>query len=148
MVSKIEVATRPTTSTSRVLKARCTSTLSMTTWRNSGEIKANSCRKNNATSPSLKRRRYLWIAPRNQVMSNRRGISDNPARRVIRISRPSQNARSSAPRVKAGGGSKGGLNKDFFLSTLGAHQEAAIGEGRDGWQGRPGKPRPVGPVGT
>ena len=26
--------------------------------------------------------RYLWIAPRNQVMSNRRVMSDNPARRV------------------------------------------------------------------
>jgi len=56
---------------------------------------------------SLRRCRYLWIAPRNQVMSNRRVISDNPARRVIRISRPSQTARSSSRVIKAGRGASG-----------------------------------------
>ena len=91
-VSNTEIATRPSTSTSSVLSERCTSTLSMTTWKNSGETSPNNCRKNDATSTSPSRWRYLWIAPRNQVMSNRRVMSDNPARRVIRISPPSQTA--------------------------------------------------------
>ena len=72
------------------LSERCTSTLSITTWKNSGETSAKICRKNDATSTSPSRRRYLWIAPRNQVMSKRRVMSDNPARRVIRINPPSQ----------------------------------------------------------
>ena len=106
-VSKIEMATRPTTSTSRVLKDRWTSTLSMTTWKNSGETRANSCRKNDATNTSLRRCRYLWIAARNHVMSNRRARSDIGARRVIRISRPSQTTLSSARDIKAGRGASG-----------------------------------------
>src|SRR5215468_10598652 len=110
----------------------------MTTWKNSGEIKANSCRKNDVTSTSLSRCRYLWIAPRNQVMSKRRVISDNPARRVIRISPPSQTARSSPRVIKAG----------RVLSGLGEHQEPAIAENCNSGQGRVGKPRPLGPVGT
>ena len=47
------IATRPMTSTSSVLMLRCTSTLSMTTWKNSGETSAKSWRKNEATSTSL-----------------------------------------------------------------------------------------------
>ena len=102
MVSKIEIASRPMTSTSSVLRPRWTNTLSMTTWKNRGDTRANNCRKNDATSTSLRRCRYLWIAPINQVMSKRRVISDNPARRAIRISPPSQTARSSARVIKAG----------------------------------------------
>ena len=60
------------------------------------------CRKNEAMSTSLRRRRYLLIAPRNQAMPNRRATSDKPARRVIRISPPSQTDRSSARAIKAG----------------------------------------------
>ena len=45
--------------TSRVPKVRLTSTLSMTTWKNSGETRENSCRKNEATSTSVRCRRYL-----------------------------------------------------------------------------------------
>ena len=63
---KSTTATRPITSTSSVVRPRCTSTLSMTTWKNSGETRAKTCRKNDATSTSPRRRRYLWIAPRNQ----------------------------------------------------------------------------------
>ena len=107
MVSNIEMATRPITSTSSVLSERCTSTLSITTWKNSGETSAKICRKNDATSTSPSRRRYLWIAPRNQVMSKRRVMSDNPARRVIRISPPSQMASSSASVMKTGRASPG-----------------------------------------
>src|SRR5262249_2415223 len=40
MVSKIAIATSPMISTSSVLSVRCTSTLSMTTWKNSGETSA------------------------------------------------------------------------------------------------------------
>ena len=120
----------------------------MTTWKNSGETSANSCRKNDATSTSPSRRRYLWIAPRNQVMSNRRVMSDNPARRVIRISRPSQTASELVPRHQGGPGRLRRLDQDLVLAGLGEHQEAAVAQGRDGRQGRLGKPRPVGPVGA
>ena len=118
MVSKTEIASRPMTSTSRVLKARCTSTLSMSTWKNSGETSANSCRKNDARSTSLRRWRYLWIAPRNQVMSNRRVTSDSPARRVMRINSPSQTASSSARVIKAGRGASGDCTKTLSSAAL------------------------------
>ena len=90
--SKIEIVTSPSTSTSRVLRPRWTSTLSMTTWKKSGVTSAKSCRKNEATSTSLSRPRYLWMAPRNQVMSKRRVRSVSGARRVISTRRPSQTA--------------------------------------------------------
>ena len=66
MVSNRVMVTRPITSTSSVLMLRCTSTLSITTWKNSGDTRAKSCRKE-ATRTSLKWRRYLWMAPRNQL---------------------------------------------------------------------------------
>ena len=118
MVSKTEIASRPTTSTSSVLNERCTSTLSMTTWKNSGETSANSCRKKDAISTSPRRCRYLWIAPRNHVMSNRRVSSDNPARRVIRISPPSHTSRSSARVIKAGRDACGGWTKTLSSAAL------------------------------
>src|SRR5216683_5543155 len=64
IVSKIAMATSPITSTSSVLSVRCTSTLSITTWKNSGETRAKSWRKNEASRTSPSRWRYLWIAPR------------------------------------------------------------------------------------
>src|SRR5215471_6914784 len=118
MVSKIEIASRPMTNTSSVLKPRCTNTLSMTTWKNSGDTSANNCRKNDATSTSPRRCRYLWIAPINQVMSKRRVISDNPARRAIRISPPSQIARSSARVIKAGRDATGDCTSTLSSAAL------------------------------
>ena len=106
------------TSTSRVFSERCTSTLSMTTWKNSGETSANNCRKNDASSTSPSRRRYLWIAPRNQVMSKRRPMSDNPARRVIRINPPSQISSSSARDISAGRESCGDCTSTSSLLAL------------------------------
>src|SRR5262249_28191146 len=147
MASNIEIATRPMTSTSRVPKDRCTSTLSITTWKNSGETRANSCRKNDATSTSLRRCRYLWIAPRNQVMSNRRVISDNPAPRGIRINSPSHTPSNPAPRLKAGPGARRGLAQHLILGRLGDHHDPAIAQRRDRGQWRPDKPRPIGPIG-
>ena len=101
------MATRPIISTSSVLRLRCTSTLSITTWKNSGEISANSCRKKEAINTSLSWRRYLPIAPRNQAMSKRRERSDNPARRAIRTRRPSQIASNSAWEMDWGRGARG-----------------------------------------
>ena len=60
----------------------------------------------------------MWIAPRNQVMSNRRVMSDNPARRVIRISRPSQTAVNSARVIKAGRGASGDWTKTLSSAAL------------------------------
>src|SRR5260370_13507032 len=117
-VSKSEIATKPMISTSSVLDARCTSTLSMTTWKNSGETRPSSCRNSNPSSGSRRRCRYLWIAPRNQVMSNRRVMSDNAARRVIRISRPSQTARSSLRVIKVGRGSSGHCTSTLSSAAL------------------------------
>src|SRR5262245_56226471 len=74
--------------------------------------------KNDATSTSLSRCRYLWIAPINQVMSKRRVISDNPARRAIRISPPSQTARSSARVIKAGRDASGDCTRTLSSEAL------------------------------
>ena len=60
----------------------------------------------------------MWIAPRNQVMSNRRVMSDNPARRVIRISPPSQTARSSARVIKAGRDACGDWTRTLSSAAL------------------------------
>ena len=120
----------------------------MTTWKNNGETRANSCRKNDATSTSPRRCRYLWIAPRNQVMSKRRVMSDNPARRVIRISRPSQTAVKLGLRHHQWPGRQRRLDQNLVVGGFGDHQEPAVAQGRDGRQGRPGKPRPVGSVGA
>ena len=53
------MTTSPTTSTSSVVRPRCTSTLSITTWKNSGVTSAKSCRKNETTSTSPNSVRYL-----------------------------------------------------------------------------------------
>jgi|GEM_PF-4934449 len=41
--SNIETVTRPNTRTFSVVSPRCTSTLSITTWENSGDTNANNC---------------------------------------------------------------------------------------------------------
>ena len=120
----------------------------MTTWKNSGETRANSCRKNDATSTSPRRCRYLWIAPRNQVMSKRRvmlrqagapGHQDQPA---------VPDREELGPRHQGGPGRLRRLDQDLVLGGLGEHHEAAVAQRRDGGQGRVGKPRPVGPAGA
>ena len=108
----------PRTRTSRVLSDRCTNTLSITTWKNSGEARPMSCRKNEPTSTSPRRWRYLWIAPRNQVTSKRRVMSANPARRVIRISPPSQTATNSSRVNKAGRDASGDWTMTLFPPAL------------------------------
>ena len=60
----------------------------------------------------------MWIAPANQVMSNRRVTSDNPARRVIRINSPSQIASSSARVIKAGPDASGDCTKTLSSAAL------------------------------
>ena len=119
----------------------------MTTWKNSGETRANSCRKNDATSTSLRRCRYLWIAPRNQVMSKRRVMSDNPARRIIRISPPSQTATNSSRVIKAGRRVCGDWTRTLSSAALATTMNPPSRKRRDGGQRRSCKPRPVGPIG-
>ena len=60
----------------------------------------------------------MWIAPRNQVMSNRRVTSDNPARRVMRINSPSQTASSCARVIKAGRDACGDCTKTLSSAAL------------------------------
>jgi len=60
----------------------------------------------------------LWIAPRNQVMSNRRVTSDNPARRVMRIKSPSQTASSSARVINAGRDACGDWTRTLSAATF------------------------------
>ena len=48
-----------------------------------------------------------FLAPRNQVMSNRRDRSISPARRVINTTRPSHTASSSARVIMVGRGDSG-----------------------------------------
>ena len=50
------------TSTSSVVRPRCTSTLSITTWKNSGLTSANSCRNSETSSTSPSSLRYLTMA--------------------------------------------------------------------------------------
>ena len=123
---------------------RCTSTLSITTWKNSGDTSAKSWRKNEATSTSLSRRRYLWIAPRNQVMSNRRERSVRAARFVISTSRPSHTASSSARVIIAGRWRIRRLDDDLVVTGLAEQQKAPVAQ--DGYSGqwRTGKPLPCG----
>ena len=52
------------------------------------------------------------------------------------------------PRHQGGPGRLWRLDQDLVLSRLGDHHEPAVTQGRDGGQGRLGKPRPVGPVGS
>ncbi len=120
----------------------------MTTWKNSGETRANSCRKNDATSTSLRRCRYLWIAPMKP--------GDVEAARDLRQSGPAGHQDQSAvpdreklgPRHQGGPGRQRRLDQNLVFGSLGDHQKPAIAQGRDGGQGRLGKPRPVGPVGS
>ena len=135
------------TSTSSVLSARCTSTLSMTTWKNSGETSANICRKNEATSTSLEQPAIFVDRAQEPADVEAAGESDNPARRVIRISSPSQTAISSS-RVINAGAAPVGTDQDLVLGRPGQQHEAAIAQRCDGRQRRPGKPRPVGPNGA
>ena len=60
----------------------------------------------------------MWMAPKNQVMSNRRVMSDNPARRVIRISWPSQTAVSSACVINSGRAANGDWTKTLSSAAL------------------------------
>ena len=59
MTSNSEIAASPITSTWSVLRLRCTRTLSITTWKNSGVTSAKICRKNEATRTSVRSLRYL-----------------------------------------------------------------------------------------
>ena len=102
MLSNTAIVTSPIMMTSRVPRVRLTSTLSITTWKNSGDTSENNCRKNDATSTSARWRRYLWMAPRNQEMSNRRDRSSRPARRVIRTIWPSQILARSVRAITSG----------------------------------------------
>ena len=51
-------------------------------------------------------------------MSNRRAMSDSPARRVIRISRPSQTATNSSRVIKAGRGASGDWTSTLSSAAL------------------------------
>ena len=143
MVSNSAIPSSPITSTSSVSRLRWTRTLSMTTWKNSGETSANSCRKKEANSTSASCRRYLWMAPRNQVMSKRRERSIRPARRVIRTRRPSQTASRSLRVISSGRGDARGLHHDLAVADLAEQQKAAVLERRYGRQGRGRQARPA-----
>ena len=51
-------------------------------------------------------------------------------------------------RHQGGSGRPRRLDQNLVLAGLGDHQEPAVAQGRDGRQGCPGKPRPVGPAGS
>ena len=76
------------TSTSSVVRPRCTSTLSITTWKNSGLTSANSCRNSETSSTSPSSRRYLTRLGMNQVKSNLASSPARLARLAMRMSSP------------------------------------------------------------
>ena len=122
---------------------RCTSTLSMTTWKNSGETSANSCRKNEATSTSPSRRRYLWIAPRNQVMSKRR----DEIGRARRAGSSARAGRPRPPRTRRASSAAGAATSGAWTRTLSSpalpssrkppSRSAAIAGQRRAWRAAP-----------
>ncbi len=88
----------------------------MTTWKNSGETSANSCRKNEATSTSPSSRRYLWIAPQEPGdVEPAREIGERGARRVIRTSSPLQPASKLGLASSRPGAATSGLDQDLVL---------------------------------
>ena len=86
------ITTSPMTSTSSVVSPRCTSTLSITTWKNSGLTSANSCRNSEIVSTSPSSRRCLTMLGMNQEKSNLASSPARLARLVIRISSPVHSA--------------------------------------------------------
>lgn len=67
------------TITSSVVRARCVSTLSMTTWKISGVMSAKIWMKSEASSTSPISPRYLRSADQNQPMPKARGTSASRA---------------------------------------------------------------------
>src|SRR4029450_2495914 len=89
--------------------------------------------------------------PRNQVMSNRRVMSDKFARRVIRISRPSQTAKSSSRVIKAGRGASGDWTKTLSSAALATTRKVPsrrIGMGGNGGGGARETRDPLGAIGS
>ena len=80
-------------------------------------------------------------------MSKRRPMSDNPARRVIRINPPSQIVKQFGARHQGGTGILRRLHQHFVVTGLGDHHEPAVAQACDRRQRRFGKPRPFGPAG-
>ena len=114
---------------------RCTSTLSITTWKNSGETSAKSCRKNEATSTSPSSGGTCGSAPRNQVMSKRR---DRSVRR--RAGSSARAGRPRPPRARRGSSVRarrvGRLDQDLVVAGLAEEQEAAVAQDGDAGQRR------------
>ena len=143
-VSNTEIATRPITSTSSVLMLRCTSTLSITTWKNSGETSAKSCRKNDATSTSPSSVAVFVdgaeepgdVEPPRQIERARRAASSARAGRPTppRIRRASSGA-VAAPMRR--------LNNALSVADLAEQQKAAVAQRGDRRQRRDGKPLPA-----
>ncbi|MCY1559491.1 hypothetical protein D9M68_965370 [compost metagenome] len=78
------------TSTSSVVMPRCTSTLSITTWKNSGLTSAKSWRMKEMKSTSPSSLRCLTRLGMNQEKSNLASSPARLARLVMRISSPVQ----------------------------------------------------------
>ena len=69
-------------------------------------------------------------------MSKRRVMSDKPARRVIRISPPSQTAQQFVPRHQGGARLAGDCTRTWSSVALRDHHEAAVPQAGDGRQRR------------
>ena len=126
---------------------RCTSTLSMTTWKNSGETRPSSCRKNEASMHLAQQMAILVDCPqkpgdvepsRDVGQSGAAGHQDQPT---------VPDRGEFVPRHQHGSRRQRRLDQDLFLVGLGDQQEAAIAQRRDRRQRRAGKPRPVSPIG-
>jgi hypothetical protein len=109
--SKTTTTSRPPAMTSSVVRPRCTSTLSITTWKNSGVTSAKSCRTKETSSTSPSNLRYLTTAGMNQLKSNRASSPASDAREVNRIRSPLQRAAKSAVLRTCGRGAAGFLDQ-------------------------------------
>ena len=115
---------------------RCTSTLSITTWKNSGETRANTCRKNDATSTSASK-------PTVFVNCAEEPGNVEPAREVEEPGAPRHQDETTVPHrlelrrvISTGQGDHGACTSTLSSPTLPEEQNAAVFERGDGRQRR------------
>ena len=148
IVSKIEMVTSPMTSTSSVLKVRLTSTLSMTTWKNSGETSAKSWRKNEADQDLAEQMAVLVDGAEEpaDVEAARKIDQPRATRHQHKTAVPDRlelrarhEHRSRRQRI---------LNENLVFAGLAEKEIAAVAQCRDAWQRRLGQPLPVRLIGS
>src|SRR5262249_47389798 len=125
-----ETVRKPMISTSRVVKPRWVSTLSVTTWKNSGVTSANNCRKKEATITSPNRRHRLQEP--GDVEAPGEVAQLRPTRHQHQMTGPFGFELSVAEQLRATTGRA--LHEDALVHDLRQDQEGPVAQCRDGGQ--------------